>query len=98
VSRDLTWDAIVTVAGRLSRESAESGLGREALVVRGVRRRSPGWVVEGLGASNNWTHGVYEPVRRRRWLSRRWSDLQPVPEAARKIGAFMRERPDIGGR
>jgi hypothetical protein len=54
-------------------------------------------VVEGLEASNNWVHGVFEPVRRRRWLGSQWRDLQPVTEAAAKIGAFIRHRPDLSG-
>ena len=90
--RDLIWDALYTVAKRLNR----SGRAGE-LEVRALRRRS--WrrweVVEGLWVGDNWPD-VFEPVRCRRILGHRWQDLQPVQQAASKIGTFLRERPDLG--
>lgn len=92
VERDLTWDAIVTVAERLNARAVAQGL-----AVASARRRS--WrqveVVEGLHCGDRWTD-VFEPVRSRRMLGARWQEIQPVPEAASKIGTFMRERPDLG--
>jgi hypothetical protein len=90
-SRDLAWDAIVTVADRLSRQHES-----ESISVKGARRRSlVGWsVTEGLETVDNWTD-VFEPVRQRRLLGRTWTECQPVQQAASKIGTFLRERPDL---
>ena len=90
MARDLVWDAMVTVAGRL-RPRAEL----QGLKVQASRRRS--WlrleVTEGLEAVDNWTD-VFEPVRRRHFLTSNWSGVQPVQDAAASIGRFLDERPD----
>lgn len=52
-------------------------------------------VTEGLEVADNWTE-VFEPVRKRRRFTSRWTTLQPVQEAAAQIGTFLRERPDLG--
>ena len=99
MGRDLTWDALVTVAERLDREASKADNPREALSVRAARRRSSAWlsVSEGLAAANNWTD-IFEPVRRRQWVGRRWREVQPIQQAAAKIGAFLRDRPDFRAR
>jgi hypothetical protein len=99
VVRDLTWDALVAVAERLNDESASAGRGKETLTVRAARRRSATWLVvsEGLEATNLWTE-VFEPVRRRWWLGRRWREVQPLQQAASRVGAFLRDRPDLHAR
>lgn len=78
------------VATRLNERTGDSGL-----EVRASRRRSLlGWSVEeGIEVVDNWTD-VFEPVRRRRFFGSRWQEVQPVQEAASKIGWFLRERPD----
>ena len=92
MSRDLPWDAMVTVAERL--EPLTEGT---TLTVRARRRHSLLWVTEGLEVVDNWTD-VFEPVRRRWWwVPRRvvgWTEIQPVAEAASHVGSFLRERPD----
>ena len=92
VSRDLPWDAMVTVAEKL--EPLTEGT---TLTVRARRRRSLLRVTEGLEVVDNWTD-VFEPVRWRWWwispLADRWSEVQPVQTAASHIGSFLRERPD----
>ncbi len=89
--RDLVWDAMWTVAKRLSARATES-----AIEVQAVRRRSlRGWsVTEGLWFGNLWVEG-FEPVRKRRLLGERWYEVQPVQDAAAKVGRFLRERPDL---
>ncbi len=52
-------------------------------------------VTEGLYFGNLWTDG-FEPVRVRRFFTRRWREIQPVAEAASKVGEFIRQRPDLG--
>ncbi len=91
VTRDLTWAAIYEVAERLNRRVGDS-----TLEVRPVRRRSfLRWTVtEGIAVIDNWTD-VFEPVRRRRIMRREWEGVQPLQEAASKIGTFLRDRPDL---
>lgn len=98
MARDLTWDALVTVAERLNREASGAELGKENLTVK-ARRLSPFWleVSEGLEAANNWTV-VFEPVRQRRRPCRRWREVQPIQQAASRIGEFLHDRPDLHGR
>src|SRR5947209_20500645 len=95
VERDQTWAAIWNVAARMNRRYTET-----ALRVRPARHMSiRNWTVtEGLEAVDNWTE-VFEPVRRRRLLRRwRWTEIQPVAEAASKVGRFIRDRPDLPNR
>jgi hypothetical protein len=89
--RDLTWDNMVRVADRMTRRYADSGL-----VTRARRQRSiVSWTTtDGLQTVDNWTN-VFEPVRRRRFFGRVWSEVQPLQEAASKVGTFLRERPDL---
>lgn len=91
MSRDLVWAALFDVADRLNRRVSGS-----TLEVRAARRRSfLRWtVVEGLEVTDNWTD-VFEPVRTRRLLQSEWTEVQPVQQAASKVGAFLRERPDL---
>ncbi len=91
VTRDLIWAALYDVADRLNRRTSGS-----TLEVRAARRRSLlRWtVVEGLEVIDNWTD-VFEPVRSRRLLGTAWTEIQPVQQAASKVGAFLRERPDL---
>jgi len=85
--RDLVWDALDTTAERLAK------LTTGTLVVRAFRSRPLSLrVTEGLEVADNWTD-LKEPVRWR-W-SREWHELQPVQTAASKVGAFLRERPDL---
>ncbi len=89
--RDAVWDAIVTVAARMNKRNEAEGLEIAAHRERSVTK----WAVtEGLHAGDYWTD-VFEPVRQRGLLGGRWRDVQPVQEAAAKIGAFLRERPDL---
>ena len=92
MERDQTWAAIYNVADRMNRRYTDT-----TLRVRPVRQRTlRAWrVVEGLRAADNWTD-VFEPVRRRRFFGRRWTEIQPVQQAAAKIGRFIRDRPDLG--
>lgn len=91
--RDLDADAMVTVAERMNDRYPDP-----TLIIRASRRRSLlRWsVVEGLEVADKWTD-VYEPVRKRRMLVGPWEQVQPVQQAASKIGGFMRERPDLVG-
>lgn len=90
MTRDLPWAAIHEVGARLSEHLAGT-----TLEVRAAWRRSLlRWrVVEGIQVVDNWTD-VFEPVRRRHVLGSRWHEVQPVQDAASKIGQFLRERPD----
>lgn len=89
VARDLTWDAMVTVAERLKPLTDGS-----TLTVRAGRQYSLlKWrVTEGLEVFDNWTD-VFEPVRRRALWSPlpgdRWKDIRPVQEAASHVGQFL---------
>jgi hypothetical protein len=90
MERDQTWVAMVTVAERMTATSCAG----TSLAVAAVRRRNLLSVIEGLHVGDNWTD-VYEPVRKRRYFSGAWTELQPVNVAASSIGAFLRERPDL---
>lgn len=87
MTRDLTWDAIVTVAADLNDRYQDADA-----TVQGRRRRSLlRWrVTEGLWSGND-QGGAFEPVRSRRLFSREWGDEQPVQAAASKIGTRLRE-------
>ena len=91
VTRDQAWAAIHEVANRLN-----AGVGDSTLEVRASRRRSfLGWsVTQGIEVTDNWTD-VFEPVRRRRLMSSKWQEIQPVEQAASNIGSFLRDRPDL---
>jgi hypothetical protein len=90
-TRDLIWDAMHTFAERIN-ASGRTG----DLEVRPIRRTSLSRfrVVEGLWVGDRQTD-VFEAVRVRRLLGRRWRDLQSVSEAAAKIGQFIATRPDL---
>lgn len=90
MTRDLPWAAMYEVATRLDERTAGT-----SLTVRTARRRSLlCWrVVEGLEVVDNWTD-VFEPVRERHLLRSAWQEVQPMQEAASKIGQFLKERPD----
>ncbi len=53
-------------------------------------------VTEGLDAGDKWVYGLAEPVRWRWRFSNNWHEVQGVQDAASKVGAFMRNRPDLG--
>ena len=78
-----------TAAERLTARYCEGG----TLRVTAYQQRNLTKVVQGLAVWDKWTDGT-EPVRERRYFSNKWTELQPVQEAASKIGAFLRERPD----
>jgi hypothetical protein len=88
--RDQQWAAIYTAAERLDVRYCE----HDTLTVRAFRHRHLTGVVEGLQVSDKWTDYL-EPVRKQRVLSQTWRELQPVQDAASKIGEFFRERPDL---
>ncbi len=52
-------------------------------------------VAEGLVAGDKWVYVEPECVRWRWRGSDEWHEVQPVQVAAEKIGAFMRNRPDL---
>jgi hypothetical protein len=81
----------VTTAERLSRLSTDT-------VDVSAYRRGLVRVTEGLNAGDLWTYVTPEPVRWRWRFSRRWHAVQPIQDAASKIGSFMRSRPDLQGR
>jgi hypothetical protein len=89
MERDQTWAAMYNVAERLTARYCEA----DTLRVFARRYRRLTVVVEGLLVWDKWTD-VFEPVRKRRIFSNRWTEIQPVNEAASKIGAFLQERPD----
>lgn len=86
--RDLVWDSIREVAGRLHRRAEASGYAVRAARRRSVPRRR---VTEGIEVTDRW-NDVWEPVRWRRLLGRQWHDVQTVPEAAARVGRFLRAR------
>lgn len=67
--------------------------GGDTLRVAAYQRRNLTKVVQGLPVWDKWTD-YDEPVRERRYFSKKWNELQPVQEAASRIGTFLRERPD----
>ena len=82
--RDLTWDAMATVAERMDAES-------ESYTVLAARRRFLlRWTIEeGLLAFHE-ANDHFELVRARPFFSESWIDHQPVQEAAAKIGQYLR--------
>ena len=87
--RDQAWSAMYTAAERLTARYCEG----DTLSVAAYQQRNLTKVIQGLRVSDKWTDGK-EAVRERRYFSNKWIELQPVQEAASKIGAFLRERPD----
>ena len=79
----------MTAAERLSRLSDDT-------VEVWAYRRGLFRVTEGLDFGDKWVEGRPEPVRWRWRTSNRWHEVQPIQEAASKVGAFMRSRPDLG--
>ena len=66
----------------------------DTLKVSAARRNGLLSVTEGIEVADNWTD-VFEPVRKRRRFTTRWTPIQSVQEAASQIGQFLRERPDL---
>jgi hypothetical protein len=90
--RDLTRDAMVTVADRMSERYVTSGKRISVASKRSIRR----WTVEeGLAASDTVTE-VFEVVRVRPLFGNSWRVIQPVQTAAARIGAFVRDDPGSG--
>lgn len=89
MGRDQTWASMYNVAERLTARYCEA----DTLRVYAQRYRHMTFVVEGLLVWDKWTD-VFEPVRKRRVFTNKWTELQPVNEAASKLAAFLRERPD----
>jgi hypothetical protein len=90
VERDATWRAMEEAAARLSSSLPEG----ETLEVVPLRRPTGlVTVTDGLCCGDKWTD-VFEPVRKRRYLSKTWTPIQTVEEAAEGIGIFLRDRPD----
>jgi hypothetical protein len=81
-----------TVAERLTARYCEG----DTLEVAAYQRRNLTSVVQGLEVRDKWIDYV-EPVRTRRYFSTTWTEIQPVAEAASKIGNFFRQRPDQAG-
>jgi len=77
------------VAERLTARHCEA----DTLRVFAQRYRRMTFVVEGLLVWDMWTD-VFEPVRKRRVFTNKWTEIQPINEAASKLEAFLRERPD----
>jgi hypothetical protein len=92
VARDQTWAAMYTVAERLTGGIAQG----ETLRVAASQRRNLAGVMQGSEVWDKWTD-YSEPVRKRRYFSKHWSDIQTVQDAASKVAAFLRERPDQAG-
>jgi hypothetical protein len=87
MERDQMWAATCEVAERLTARYCEG----TTLKVRASRRHKLWSVTEGLRAWGNGTD-VFEPVRTRHPFSRGWTEIQPVQDAASKIGYLAREQ------
>jgi len=78
--QDRAWADTHEVAQRMSL--------RYGVRVRAVWRRQRGLMIEqGLAVD---TLQLFEVVRRRRLFSRHWEQVNPVPEAASKVGDMIR--------
>lgn len=55
--------------------------------VKAVRQRDRHGVTEGIAVRSV---DAFEPVRCRSWFSRHWYEVQPVQDAASRIGARLR--------
>jgi hypothetical protein len=73
--------------GRRCTRSAERMTEKYALLIRATRRHSVRRIREGISVPS---HKLWEPVRERSRLSRRWSEIQPVEDAAAKISEAVR--------
>lgn len=80
VSRDLSWDILVTTSERLG-QRYDPGSVRASQRWRGL------WMVAGIEAPR---FGVFEPVMRRRPFTRRWEELVPIQEAASRAAAALK--------
>ena len=78
--RDQEWAAMYTVAERMTAKYERQ--------VKAVTRRRGFRVTQGLALKGA---VEFEPVRQRRMLSRRWHGVQPVGDAASRLGAILRE-------
>jgi hypothetical protein len=81
VPRDLQWDILVTACERLAQRYDP---GR----VRASERRRGLWIVAGIDAPQ---FALFEPVMRRRPLTRRWVTVVPIQEATARAAAVLRE-------
>ena len=88
MERDLTWDAMFTVAARMDDDARSEGIDIVAARDRSLRRWS---VTEGLRADDGSTE-LFEPVRTRPFIGGTWEEIQPGKDAAANIGAFLRNR------
>ena len=77
--RDLGWAAMVEVGTRMS--------ANHRVRVKAVRRRDRHGIAEGIAVPSL---DAFEPVRCRGWFSRHWYEVQPVQDAASRIGARLR--------
>jgi hypothetical protein len=93
MARDLIWDAIVSACTRMG----ERVDGKRLVLGASTRRSWSRWeAVQGFEVIENWTDVLlFEPVRRRPLLSRKWREVQPVQTAAANVGRFLTERPDL---
>jgi hypothetical protein len=81
VTRDLKWQFLIETSERLAAKYGEP--------VKAVERREGFWIT---AAFESPMFGVFERVYRRRLWNRNWEDLQPIQEAAAKVGRVLRER------
>jgi hypothetical protein len=99
-ARDLTWDAIVTTADRMSDKycSAIFDHGGEFELSAHRRRSLRTWTVtEGfllvgyaVGQGDSGYPEVFEPVRARPMLTRNWREVEAVQDAAAATGERLR--------
>jgi hypothetical protein len=83
---EATWESIEESARRLNDEQA----GSEFTVTTLRCRRLNWWTVsEGLHLGNLWTD-VFEDVRKRRFFSDDWQDVQSLESAEAHIREFIR--------
>ena len=83
---EATWESIEEAARRLNDEQADSEFAVMALRRRYLNR----WTVrEGLHLGNPWTD-VFEDVRKRRFFSGDWRDVQSLASAEARIRESIR--------
>lgn len=87
---DSTWDVLGRLSKSLSLEAAKQHLAVRASVHRDWFRLE---VSQGIEVMDNWTE-IFEPVRKRRFGSERWTDIQSPEKAAAKVRTFLLDRPD----
>lgn len=81
MTQDSRWNDLSATCERLA-EEYDPGRVKRVERLRGL------WIVAGIEAPQ---FAVFEPVMRRRPFSRRWEQLLPVQEAARRAEAVLRE-------